>query len=112
MHQSVMRGRATVQDRLQARFKKCAAPSKRIPITCLRFPCIALDGLRFTQIPATLAYAAGLNRFWITLIIYSGKLETATMIATLYTKVKESTNARSTQNQYQRVHLKKKDVPK
>lgn len=78
----------------------------------LRFPCIALDGLRFTQIPATLAYAAGLNRFWITLIIYSGKLETATMIATLYTKVKESTNARSTQNQYQRVHLKKKDVPK
>lgn len=49
----------------------------------LRFPCIALDGLRFTQIPATLTYAAGLNRFWITLIIYSGKLETATMIATL-----------------------------
>jgi hypothetical protein len=36
-----------------------------------------------SYIPATLAYAAGLNRRWNALIMYSGKLETATMIATL-----------------------------
>lgn len=43
----------------------------------------------------TLAYAAGLNLRWIALITYKGKLEIATMIATLYAKADESTKRMS-----------------